>query len=827
MQSIGSQFSSLLNYLWGNSNGPSQTTTPHDSDEIHSDDSDDSQDLDPSLIQADLARKAEMEKKLEESRTVFTEKVLKLLATEKNLEKAMDIIDRLPTDAIRLLNLNAIIPSGEFGGMSILWVAADYSAINASERILNLLKCLPKEQIYKLDFNAGGKGAWSRVTVCSWICTLGRVKPEIMMEIFHLISKEQFENLLFTCQLKSTVNSITTYHSVIVMLFTAIFESEEFNEFISMLTARQWGLIAGLSMDPSIPDDEVNLLTKCLAQPECYGWWTFAEYLAKNNTTKEELRALPIDRLLQELITIKDTFSQECLGYFLRHRFSDFFENSALKSEWLQHFGTRSFPPRIAQRILDQFVQETLAGNKLIAIKKVKGQYLILEDEKIDLFNVLRGSLKNHGWLLQYPGSPKYMKFEAKNDVSFINLCEFMDLTYARLKGLAAVKSSAASTLPAPMESKSKPAEESILQAPERITPSRSHHQKKITSQSTQSPAKKPRPANSAKKQTPKKPRLRQTTSHVSQAPFEKGHASDDRHVPEELPPFPPLDKTTVKARELEYRVQDSAKGEIEHKANFSELESKRKLLGDFIEFRKNGKKDDIIKYLQENEVYQAIDLALFDLICKINRDLQDVEGMLSLDGDLIHGAYRALRLTEPKASGAAHYSELSIFAKSCYLNEHFDPSLLKLQASKHAFYTMAKKGIELRCDPSVRVNAIKQLLYSIKGFIKLLDKPEFSLLAKHAISASIILIGEQYKELKGDKADGDIPKSCRKILFQFKSYRNFRHGADDELETIEYEDEEGPHMGLINLGDDWDNLLPVLMETLENDVETLQKYFH
>lgn len=235
------------------------------------------------------------------------------------------------------------------------------------------------------------------------------------------------------------------------------------------------------------------------------------------------------------------------------------------------------------------------------------------------------------------------------------------------------------------------------------------------------------------------------------------------------------------------------------------------------------GSKDDLIfisslKTQDPAIADQLYDLALLDILFKIHRELFLVPNsstsreLYKFDCEVIHGVHHYL------SQDAMQYSDLWHFMNSCFDFEKADPKLAYINSLVRVSLPFVHK-IHNQKQVSVtdRLQLIKKIYHLQQICLKLCKEQnnELTLMAKHALSATIIILGEQFAQLDNNTQAKLFESGFGKVLDTYRLYRNLRHGHDDIQRKLTLVDT-GLQVVFNMERDDWDQSLLKMVENFE-----------
>lgn len=214
----------------------------------------------------------------------------------------------------------------------------------------------------------------------------------------------------------------------------------------------------------------------------------------------------------------------------------------------------------------------------------------------------------------------------------------------------------------------------------------------------------------------------------------------------------------------------------------------------------------------------QLYDLALLDILFKINRELFLVRNssasheLYKFDCEVIHGVHHYLN------HDAMQYSDLWHFMNSCFDFKNADPTLAYINSLVRVSLPFVHK-ISNKKQVSItdRLQLIKKIYHLQQTCLKLCEEQnnDLTLMAKHALSATIIILGEQFAQLDNDTQAKLFKSGFGKVLDTYRLYRNLRHGHDNIQRTLTLEDT-GLQVIFNIERDDWDQSLLKMVENFE-----------
>jgi hypothetical protein len=294
---------------------------------------------------------------------------------------------------------------------------------------------------------------------------------------------------------------------------------------------------------------------------------------------------------------------------------------------------------------------------------------------------------------------------------------------------------------------------------------------------------------------------------------------------------------TLLNNKPFEFKVNDITKSlEIQsfnESSITTELATIRKLMKDATNLQK------AFTDLFENDAKISslcLRLALLNNLFKINRNLTKENNELNLDSksiyqfdcDIIHGAYGSFYLE--RGTVTLQQSTLSTFVNNCFINNGFQYHSYKRETE--SFFNQCKSAVANGNSASATHNRfilMKDLLNMVKKIKPLLmDNSEVGTIAKHAFSACVILLGEQYArlcEFNPSCAAKFQSSSIGPILNKYRKYRNLRHGVETELSICTVQEENAKYEAFINLNQDWDEKLVKFINDLEKDIYSISDF--
>ncbi len=198
------------------------------------------------------------------------------------------------------------------------------------------------------------------------------------------------------------------------------------------------------------------------------------------------------------------------------------------------------------------------------------------------------------------------------------------------------------------------------------------------------------------------------------------------------------------------------------------------------------------LKISDYSKFYLINDLAMLDLLFKINREIfldkdnNHHREIYCFDCDLIHGIYNYLK------EGPLEHSDLNLFVQNCFDFDSEDPSSKYLNGLARLSHPFVSRIKDISCAGTIdRLKLIKTLYKLQKDCYALTQESndELKQMGRHALSAIMIILGEQYAKLDYDIRERLFIHPFGKLLNSYRLYRNKRHGNDDVSKTVMLDD--------------------------------------
>jgi len=448
-------------------------------------------------------------------------------------------------------------------------------------------------------------------------------------------------------------------------------------------------------------------------------------------------------------------------------------------------------------------------NEKLLSLELYKGLLFINEKEKA--FDRIKSLVEHYPWLDRTSFSLTRAKLRAYNQNTKISLKTFFEFINACRAKLVELKNET-TLLPPPPDEK-KPAS-TLTSAPLKPTPSKTsgenlNDKEKAASSNSKvtvkPPEKKQQPRQQSgqktrqqKKQQPKQqnraastPKKQNTTIKSTST---KASSSITAAALPPLPPKGPLETLPNKEPKTNFesmvRRYDTQAAKTKTATSDTKIDSLKRLINS----RNYLAKESASALNTPMDTFEICDLAMLDLIFKINRSLFldkndkiKAKDVYDFDCTLIHGINHYLISFKEQ-----QHSDLHLFVTNIFDFNNEDPTEKyrdPIARATHGFYTTLANST--KTSSTDRLKLIKRLL-SVQDLCFRLTQDkndDLKLLGRHALSAVIIILGEQYARLD-DNVQSQINKNpLGKLLNTYRQYRNLRHGNTDLSKSVYLED--------------------------------------
>lgn len=443
-------------------------------------------------------------------------------------------------------------------------------------------------------------------------------------------------------------------------------------------------------------------------------------------------------------------------------------------------------------------------NEKLLSLEMYKGSLFINEKQKA--YDRIKSLVEQQPWLDRTSFSLTRAKLRAYNQNTKISLKTFFDFINACRATLIELKNEKPLLPPSDEKNPS-----STTTAPLKPTPNKSSGEKleglkktaTINSKLTvKPPEKKQQSSQKSRQQRKQKPKQHNSVTSTEKIQNTAPKASSSTKPTSSttattLPPLPPkgplvsLPNREPKTNfESMVRKHDTQAEKAKTAAGDTKLDSLKMLLSSRVHLAK----ESATALNTSIDTFEICDLAMLDLIFKINRSLFldkndqiKAKDIYDFDCTLIHGINHYLMSTK----GHQH-TNLHLFVTYLFDFSNEDPIIKYLNPitrASHGFYTTLADST--KTSSTERLKLIKRLLSLQDVCFKLTQEnnDHLKLLGRHALSAVIIILGEQYARLDDNIQSQIYNKPLGKVLNSYRQYRNLRHGNTEQSRSVHLDD--------------------------------------
>ncbi|MGE3318082.1 MAG: hypothetical protein AB7I18_02195 [Candidatus Berkiella sp.] len=457
------------------------------------------------------------------------------------------------------------------------------------------------------------------------------------------------------------------------------------------------------------------------------------------------------------------------------------------RGDYEKDFGEVKINSNNLNMLLDRMLF-ILEQNQIITLNRIKDHVFISENEPA--YKILKDLLLNHNWLNRsnfVTSNAKLVTSSKSTRVPLKKFYEFYDEFNEKLKQLKNHQSLQVPSLLVPTEANNNA---QVIQAEraQAVEPT------KMTE--TVDTVQKTKTINTSAKSGVRESYHNSNLSSSYTPTFNKKTKKGAKNVKPNRVGTSQLSTVKPKVRQEQHKVKASVQQQAplpaQDKVNFlpvRDIDYTSMLRNENMPFAKQQKSSqqsayfdplsELMQHYKEtqralNNVTDGVlvhDLAIIDLLFKINRDLNDDK----FSTMFIHGIHHYIMKRSSQHSNAVS------FVNECF---QFGSKEVLSTFSRdfHVFIRYIRDMGNTETSPSARLDLIRELFKLQPICYQLCQSQDANIqrVGRHALSGIMMMIGEQVQQLKDTEIDKNLAQlPVYKVLNEYRLYRNVRHGTE------------------------------------------------